>query len=172
MTKKDIIIGTITGVLGNFAYAFIIGLNDKADSIMQSINNILTAQIPFWYFLLVIAVVGVMMYAWVSYCKYKESKKRLPFLDVTERDNGGFTFQWVWKKNEETGKYRMYALWPLCPRCGKQLRVKLYDPIEGYHCTNGHVYDLSSTLDVKRDFLHKFQREFKEYANFMDLSID
>lgn len=169
MTKNDIITGTVTGILGNFAYAFITGLKDESATIMESVLNILKAPIPLWYFLTVLLVVGLLMYACVCVRTYRLSKKALPFLEVTERDYGGFTFQWVWTKNEETGKYEMSDLWPLCPQCHKQLRVELYDPIEGYHCSNGHVYDLHATLDIKRDFLHELQREFKKYADFMTL---
>lgn len=64
----------------------------------------------------------------------------------------------------------MSDLWPLCPTCGKQLRVELYNPF--YQCTNGHAYDLNNTISKKRDFLHEFQREYKDYADLMDLSID
>lgn len=167
MTKKDIIVGTIAGVLGNFAYAFIAGLeNNSAKDVLK---NILTTQIPLWFSLLMVITVGV-LFMWASYQKHKNHSPVLPFLDVTEQEYGGFIFQWVWKKDEKTGKYKMSDLWPLCPTCGKQLRVELYNPC--YHCTDGHAYDLNYTISKKRDFLHEFQREFKDYADFMDLSID
>lgn len=92
MTKNDIITGTVTGILGNFAYAFITGLKDESATIMESVLNILKAPIPLWYFLTVLLVVGLLMYACVCVRTYRLSKKALPFLEVTERDYGGFLF--------------------------------------------------------------------------------
>lgn len=169
MTTKEIISGTIVGMLGNFAYALITSLQPPTESDGGGLKNILTAQIPLWFSLLMVITVGIILFMWTSYQKHKNHSQVLPFLDVTEQEYGGFIFQWVWKKDEKTGKYKMSDLWPLCPTCGKQLRVELYNPF--YQCTNGHAYDLNNTISKKRDFLHEFQREFKDYADLMDLSI-
>lgn len=86
----------------------------------------------------------------------------------TEEEYMGYKFQWVWKLNEETGHYEMNDFWPICPQCGLQLRVDQYDPIDAYHCTNGHYVELDRMLSLKRDLLHKLQRDNKEYASIID----
>ena len=72
--------------------------------------------------------------------------------------------------DETTCNYRMADFWPVCPQCGLQLRVELYDSINAYHCTNGHRYDLNRVYNVKKDLVHKIQRDYKEFANMIDFS--
>lgn len=155
--------GTITGVLGNILYAVIAGAMEKADDILGFLVNILTAKIPLWYFLVVIIVAYAIVFLMI-----KSRKKKLLFLEHTEDIYNGMRFQWVWKFNKETGHYEMDDFWPICPRCGLQLRVELYDPIHAYHCTNGHIYNLNTTLNIKRDLVHKLQRDYKHYAGMID----
>lgn len=166
ITKKELLVGTLTGITGNIGYAFVLGLKEQADTSCQAIKNILCAPIPLWYFIIVILLTSAVVLVMVEYRRRKS--RSLPFLEVTERDYKGFTFQWVWRLNPETNKYEMEDFWPLCPHCHQQLRVELYDTVNGYHCTNGHIYNLHTTLNIKRDLIHELRREFKEYSNLID----
>lgn len=93
MTTKEIILGTIVGMLGNFAYALITSLQPPTDSDGGGLKNILTAQIPLWFSLLMVITVGIILFMWASYQKHKNHSQVLPFLDVTEQEYGGFIFQ-------------------------------------------------------------------------------
>ena len=165
MTTRELYVGTITGVLGNILYAVIVGLMEKSDSILGFLKNILTARIPLWYFLVVIIVACIIVFLMIQH-----RKKSLPFLKHTEEEYMGVKFQWVWKLDETTGHYHMEDFWPICPQCGLQLRVELYDPLNAYHCSNGHCYDLSKVYNLKKDLAHKIQRDYKEYASIIDYS--
>lgn len=166
ITKRELVIGTLTGITGNIGYAFVLGLKEQSDTFCQAIKNILCAPIPLWVFIIAILVAAFVVFIMVEYRRRKS--RSLPFLDVTERDYKGFTFQWVWRINTKTGKYEMDDFWPLCPQCHQQLRVEMYDSIRGYHCTNGHVYDLNGLLNIKRDLVHELRREFKDYTHLID----
>lgn len=76
----------------------------------------------------------------------------------------------MWKLDETTGHYKMEDFWPVCPKCGLQLRVELYDPSHAYHCSNGHYYDLDKVYNLKKDLVHKIQRDYKEFASLIDFS--
>lgn len=163
MTKRELYIGTITGVAGNFVYALIEALGEKWDGLWVFLKNVITAQIPLWYFLVVVAAACLIVFLML-----RGKKKQPAFLMHTEEEYMGYKFQWVWKLNEETGHYEMNDFWPICPQCGLQLRVDQYDPIDAYHCTNGHYVELDRMLSLKRDLLHKLQRDNKEYASIID----
>jgi len=163
MTKRDFHIGTITGVSGNIVYALIVALTEKSNGFVGFLKNVFTAQIPLWYFLVVIFAACLLVSLLM-----KRRKKKLPFLEHTEEEYMGIKFQWVWKLNDTTGHYEMDDFWPICPQCGLQLRVELYDRLESYHCTKGHCYDLNKVYNIKRDFIHKLQRDYKEYASQID----
>lgn len=130
---------------------------------MDFLKNIITAQIPLWYFLVVFVVACIVVFLMI-----KIRKRKLAFLNHTEEIYMGVKFQWVWKFNEKSGHYEMYDFWPICPQCGLQLRVELYDPIKAYHCTNMHCYDLNIFLNLKRDLVHKLQRDYQEYSSIID----
>lgn len=51
MTKRELYIGTITGVAGNFVYALIEALGEKWDGLWVFLKNVITAQIPYGIFL-------------------------------------------------------------------------------------------------------------------------
>ena len=138
---------------------------EKAEGIRDFFINILTAKIPLWYFLVSIMIAFIVALMTI-HCR----KKKLPFLNHSEEDYGGFKFQWVWKLEETTGHYRMDDFWPICPQCGMQLRVEKYDPIDAYHCSNGHLYNLNKVYNLKKDLVHKLQRDYEEYANMIDYS--
>jgi hypothetical protein len=163
MTKRELYVGVITGVIGNILYALIVGMIKKSEGILSFLKNIITAEIPLWYFLVVIIVAYFIVLLMIN-----NRKSKFAFLNHTEEDYMGFKFQWVWKLNEETGHYEMDDFWPICPQCGLQLRVELYDSIEAYHCSNGHCYDLNKVLNLKRDFVHKLQRDYQQYASLID----
>lgn len=165
MTKRELYVGTITGVAGNVIYAIIVGVMEKSDGLIGFLLNILTAKIPLWYFLVVIALSCIIVLIMIQH-----RKNHLAFLNHTEEEYNGFKFQWVWKYDETTCNYRMADFWPVCPQCGLQLRVELYDSINAYHCTNGHRYDLNRVYNVKKDLVHKIQRDYKEFANMIDFS--
>lgn len=162
MTMRELYVGAITGIVGNILYAVIVGIM-KSTGFIDFFKHILTIQIPLWYFLAVLLVA-----CFIVYLMIRKRKKKLAFLDHTEEKFGNFIFQWVWKLNEETGHYEMDDFWPICPMCGLQLRVDYYDRIDAYHCTKGHCYSLDEVLSIKRDLVHKLQRDYKEYANMID----
>lgn len=164
MNKRDFFIGIITGVLGNIMYALIVALTEKSNGFADFMKNIITAQIPLWYFLIVILVACL----FVLLLMKKPKKEKLAFLDHTEEEYMGIKFQWVWKLNDTTGHYEMVDFWPICPQCGMQLRVELYDTIDAYHCSNGHCFDLNKVLNLNRDLVHKLQRDFQQYASIID----
>ena len=157
MTKHELCVGAITGVIGNILYAVIVGIMEKSDGICDILMNIFTAKIP--SILIAFAIVFV-----IIHCR----KKRFAFLKHTEEEYMGVKFQWVWKFDETTGHYRMDDFCPICPQCGLQLRVELYDTIEAYHCTKGHCYDLNKVYNLKKDLVHKIQRDYKEYASMIE----
>ncbi len=159
MTTRELYVGTITGVSGNILYAVIVGFVENANGFCGYLN----VQIPLWYFLVMIFVACTIVLIMI-----RIKKKRLPFLKHTEESYSGFEFQWVWKFNQETGRYEMDDFWPICPECGLQLRVELYDTERAYHCTKGHCYDLNKLLNIKRDLVHKLQRDYKEYVGIID----
>ncbi len=163
MTKRELYVGAITGVVGNILFAIIKGLMENSDGILDILVNILTAKIPLWYFFLVIVVACLIVFLMIQ-----RRNKRLAFLKQTEEDINGFKFQWVWKLDEATGHYQMDDFWPICPKCGNQLRIEPYNVYDAYHCTNGHGYDFSKLYNIRRDLIHKLQREYKEYANMID----
>lgn len=165
MTKRELFVGTITGVIGNIIYAVIEGIMEKSNGIGDIFMNILTAKIPLWFFLITILIAFVIVFITIL-CK----KKNLAFLNHTEEIYEGFKFQWVWKLDDKTGHYRMADFWPICPECGLQLRVDLYDRINAYHCSNEHYYDFNKLYNLRRDLVHKIQRDYKEYASIIDYS--
>ena len=165
MTTRELYVGTITGVLGNILYAVIAGLLKESKGIMDFLKNIITAEIPLWYFLVVILVA-----CFIVFLMIRSRKRKLAFLKHTEETYMGVKFQWVWKLNEKTGHYTMDDFWPICPQCGLQLRVELYDCINAYHCTNGHCYDFNQLYNIRRDLIHKLQRDYQEYASIIDFA--
>ena len=165
MTKRELFVGAITGVIGNILYAVITGIMEKSDGILDFLMNILTARIPLWYFLVVIIIACIIVFLMIQH-----RKNSLAFLKHTEEEYMGFKFQWVWKYDEATRQYRMDDFWPVCPQCGLQLRVDLYDFERAYHCSNGHCYDLNKVYNLKKDLVHKIQRTYKEYASIIDYS--
>lgn len=163
MTTRELYVGTITGVLGNILYAVIVGIMKKSYGILDFFTNILTARIPLWYFLVVMALACLVVFLMIQ-----QRKTQLAFLKHTEENFEGYKFQWVWIHDEATGHYRMDDFWPICPQCGKQLRVELYERVKSYHCTSGHFYDISTLYSIKCDLIHKLQRDYKEYASIID----
>ncbi len=161
LSKKEILIGTLTGVLGNVVYAVIATLGRNNGSLV-GFKAVICASIPLWYILLALVIAcGVVV------CMHYRRKNKLAFLQQTSQMEQGIEFQWVWVKNEESGKYEMEDFWPICPTCHKQMRVDLYDRIGHYHCSDNHIFDLTTILNIKRDLLHNLKREFKEYADYI-----
>ena len=165
MTKHELYVGTITGVIGNILYAVIAGIMEKSNGTWDFFMNILTARIPLWYFMVTILIALAIVFLTIQH-----RKKKLAFLKHTEEEYMGIKFQWIWKLDDTTGHYYMDDFWPVCPKCGLQLRVELYDPIKAYHCTNGHYYDLNKLYNMEKDLIHKLQRDNKEYASMIDYS--
>ena len=163
MTTRELYVGTITGVLGNILYAVITGVMKESDGILDFLMNILTARIPLWYFLVVIIFACLIVSLMIQH-----RKKNHAFLKHTEEIYDGVKFQWVWKVDEATGHYMMEDLWPICPKCGLQLRVDLYGSINDFHCSNGHCYDFNKVFNMEKDFVHKLQRDYKAYASIID----
>ena len=165
MTAREIYVGAFTGIIGNMLYAIIVGIMKRSDGILDFLLSLLTAKIPFWYFLVVIMVACLIVLLMI-----RHRKKYLSFLKHTEEDYMGIRFQWVWKLNEANGHYRMDDFWPICPQCGNQLRVELYDRINAYHCTNGHFYDFDKLYNIRRDLIHKLQQDYKDYVSLIDFT--
>lgn len=165
MTTRELLVGTITGVLGNVLFAVTVGLLKKSEGMVDFLKNIITAEIPLWYFLIVLLVASLLVFLMI-----RSRKNKLAFLKHTEEDYMGIKFQWLWKVDETTGHYYMDNFWPVCPQCGLQLRVDHYDPIRAYHCSNGHIYDLNRMYNLKKDLVHKLQRDYKEYSSMIDYS--
>lgn len=163
MTKHELYVGAVTGVIGNILYAVIAGVMKKSEGIWDFLMNILTARIPLWFFLVTIMIAFAIVFITIH-----RRKNKFPFLKHTEEEYRGLKFQWVWKLDETTGHYKMEDFWPVCPKCGLQLRVELYDPTHAYHCSNGHYYDLDKVYNLKKDFVHKIQRDYKEFASLID----
>ena len=46
MTKHELYVGAVTGVIGNILYAVIAGVMEKSEGIWDFLMNILTARIP------------------------------------------------------------------------------------------------------------------------------
>ncbi|MCM1220057.1 MAG: hypothetical protein NC548_36760 [Lachnospiraceae bacterium] len=159
ITLRELFSGTVIGIIGNIAYAVVLRLAGQA----SDLSGVLTQEIPLWYILLTLLAGSAVMCTMI----YRRTHKRPPFLAVTSRTEQGMEFRWIWKKNPETGRYEMHDFLPVCPVCGLQLRAELWDT-RGYHCTSGHNYDLSHTLNVKRDLLHKLKQEFLGHADIID----
>ena len=165
ISKRDIIIGTVTGILGNILYAvilLIIGVL-TADDNTKHIGNILTFPIPLWYVLLI----NIFIWTGLAYIVHRRSQRPPEFLKTTSRRCEELEFRWVWKKNAD-GKYTMDDFWPICLQCGKQLRIEMYDPFNAYHCLNGHTYNFERAISLKRELLHHLKQEFSEYSDIIE----
>lgn len=167
LSKREIIIGTLTGILGNILYAIIqvIFAAVKPNNTLEFLKKLLTARIPLWYILLI----NLSLCAIFIYFVRKRMHKAPEFLSTTSHRCEGLEFRWVWKKNVD-GKYTMDDFWPICPQCGRQLRFELYDPYNAYHCLSGHCYDLHSVLNTKRELIHQLKQEFSEYSDIIEYS--
>lgn len=161
LSRKELIVGTLTGVSGNIVYAVLQELAKNTSEVSISFVQVLCSPIPLWYFLVTLLVAGMAVWGMHVYSRHQKPA----FLNRTGQVEQGLEFQWIWVKNEKTGKYEMKDFWPICPYCHEQLRMELYDPIKAYHCTNGHVQDIHITLNKKRDLLHKLKQEFKAYSD-------
>lgn len=114
-----------------------------------------------WFSLLTLLISATVVLLMIE-CRKREQPQ---FLKVTKRERQGLEFQWIWKINDATGKYKMEDFLPICPECGNQLRTELYDINHTYHCSNGHEYNLTQVYNLKKDLVHELRREWAYYAD-------
>jgi hypothetical protein len=145
-------------------YALITGISDKTDGIKLVFGSIIKANIPLWFVLLMVAVSVTIVYSMIVY----QEKKQPEFLKVTSYVYNGLEFQWVWKKDKSTGKYKMSDFLPVCPQCNNQLRVEMYDPHLTYHCSNNHHFGLDVVNSKKEDLVHMLRRKWMKYADIIE----
>lgn len=157
LTKKEIVAGTVTGLLGNIAYAVIAWLL-KPDKVI-SFKEFLSIPIPLWYVLLIILLIFSVLFIVTI------QKKKPVFLNHTEEKFKDLTFQWRWAYDKEKQKYFMKDLTPLCPACGNPLDINTV--YNAYCCTNGHSYSFDHLYAIRKDLLHKLKQQYKEDAGII-----
>lgn len=87
MTKHELYVGAVTGVIGNILYAVIAGVMEKSEGIWDFLMNILTARIPLWFFLVTIMIAFAIVFITIH-----RRKNKFPFLKHTEEEYMGLKF--------------------------------------------------------------------------------
>ena len=112
------------GVVGSIIATIIISLFNKIS--VEGINtlftfefwkNVLTQPISLYVILIAVVIVSAVLFA------LRLNRRKPEFLKETTAIMGGFTWHWRWSYDEKEKEYGMYDFLPLCPKCGKELRM-------------------------------------------------
>ena len=166
----------ISGVLSNLIFGLLqvvwsavmifIG-SANSDFKWNGILSLLTIDIPLW--IILIGIIGSLI---ITYLFKRYSKPS--FLKMTNFENvNGFDWEWNWFYDEESKRYEICDLHPLCKQCGEPLRL---DSCWGqaYECPNSHYEAIGSIKSaftaniIEEEIAKKYKSEASKYLKRID----
>lgn len=154
-------------------YAFVESLVING-SFTKSIMSILTMQIKLWHILLVIVLL-LIFYLMRALYRAKDSVKqvenqRYNFLNECETNLRGYTWGWTWGEVEDSSKYEIIDLHPLCPNCKGVLTIPVI--FSNYECGKcGYeveTQNVPSTSVVKKQIVSDLRNKYPDEALFIE----
>ena len=134
----------------------------NSDFKWNGILSLLTIDIPLW--IILIGIIGSLI---ITYLFKRYSKPS--FLKMAKIENvNGFDWEWNWFYDEESKRYEICDLHPLCKQCGEPLRIR--SVLDGfYSCQNRHcesILEVNTNLAIKiiqENVMKQFSSESQKY---------
>ena len=103
----------------------------------------------------------------VVFLIYWIKSKKTPFLKETKTHEKicGYHWSWQWKYSPEKKKYEIEDLYPVCPKCGTNMRIT--DDYSSYKCHNNHKIKNSPEdwFLVNDIILQKIKDKYPKYSD-------
>ena len=169
--SKVISVGVL-GVIGTIYALLESAMNNS--SFTESVIDVLTIQIKLWHILVGI-IVFVIFYSIRTLCRIKTTTNRegvlqYNFLDECETNLKGYIWRWTWSKIENTSKYKITDLHPLCPNCKGELTIPVV--FSNYECGKCN-YEVEtqyvpSTSVVKKQIVSDLRNKYPNEALLLE----
>lgn len=158
-----------TGVTGSIIAAIIISIfNDlpikgiKSVFTKDFIVSVLEQPVPLYVILISVLVLSIIIYL--------VRRRRTPaFLKETTMKMGDFTWHWNWSYDKKEKNYDLVDFLPLCPQCGKELRMGYGE--HTHSCVNKHQYNIQGYLELKAQIKTELRKKYSKDANLIAVDM-
>lgn len=157
LISKELWIGAAGSILATILLSIVNGIipdNWKEIFSFEFIDEFFTQPIPLYWILILVFAISIIIYL-------RRTKREPAFIKETSCKMGELTWHWRWEYDKNDKLWVMNDYYPLCPDCGKELRMGYGD--QDHSCVNGHHYQIQDYLKMKgqivTDIANKYPKE-------------
>ena len=128
---------------------------------LDYLKGIFTQPIPLYVILISILFLTIVLFI-------IRIKRKPRFLKETTMKMGGFLWHWRWVYDKKEHDYDMADFLPLCPKCGRELRMGLGE--HTHSCVNQHHYNIQRYFELKAQIKSTLRNNYPKEAD--KISVD
>lgn len=165
LISRELWTGVVASVIASIICSMFnnISIVDEQLFSYDFIKEVLYQPVPLYVLLVAVLVLSFVIFIIRAIRKPK-------FLNDTTMKMGDFIWHWRWSYDKKEKRFDMVDFLPLCPKCGKELRVGMGEHL--HKCVNGHQYNIQNYFglksQIKSDIRSKYPNEAEKIAvNFL-----